>query len=147
MVEPMGVIGIAAPNEAPLLGAISMLAPAVAMGNPVVIIPSENHPLAMTDLYQVIETSDVPGGVINIVTGESQVLAKTLAEHDGVDAMWFAGPKEGATMVEKSSIGNLKRTWTSLGKAIDWTDSDKLAGDYFLEQATQVKNVWVPYGA
>lgn len=147
MVEPMGVIGIVAPNDAPLLASISMLAPAVAMGNPVVLVPSEHHPLAMTDLYQVIETSDVPGGVINIVTGESEVLAKTLAEHDGVDAMWFAGSQAGSAMVEKASVGNLKRTWTSLGKVIDWNDNDKLAGDYFLEQATQIKNVWIPYGA
>ncbi len=147
MVEPIGVIGIVAPNEAPLLAAMSMLAPAVAMGNPVVLVPSENHSLAMTDLYQVIQTSDVPGGVINIVTGQSEVLAKTLAEHDGVDAMWFAGSQAGSAMVEKSSVGNLKRTWTSLGKAIDWNDNDKLAGDYFLEQATQIKNVWIPYGA
>ncbi|MCF6302072.1 MAG: aldehyde dehydrogenase family protein [Devosiaceae bacterium] len=147
MVEPIGVIAIVAPNEAPLLASVSMLAPAVAMGNPVVLVPSEQHPLAMTDLYQVIETSDVPGGVINIVTGNSEDLAKTLAEHDGVDAMWFAGSLQGATMVEKASVGNLKRTWTTLGKALDWNDRDKLAGDYFLEQSTQVKNVWIPYGA
>ncbi len=147
MVEPIGVIGIVAPENNPLLASVSMLAPAVAMGNPVVIVPSEAHPLAMTDLYQVMETSDVPAGVINIVTGDSISLAKTLAEHDGVDALWFAGSLEGATMVEKTSIGNLKRTWTSRGKAFDWTNSAQLEGDYFLEQATQVKNVWIPYGA
>ena len=147
MVEPVGVIGIAAPDQAPLLAPISMLAPAIAMGNPVVVLPSQNHPLAMTDFYQVIETSDIPAGVINIVTGDSHVLAKTLAEHDGVDAMWFAGNLEGSIMVEKASVGNLKRTWTSRGKALDWFNNAHMAGDYFLEQATQVKNVWIPYGA
>lgn len=147
MVEPIGVIGIVAPEQNPLLASVSMLAPAVAMGNPVVIVPSEAHPLAMTDLYQVIETSDVPAGVINIITGDSLSLAKTLTEHDGVDALWFAGSSEGSMMVEKSSIGNLKRTWTSRGKAFDWTNNVQLEGDYFLEQATQVKNVWIPYGA
>ncbi|HHG90911.1 MAG TPA: aldehyde dehydrogenase family protein, partial [Devosia sp.] len=147
MVEPIGVIGIAAPNENPLLASVSMLAPAIAMGNTVVLVPSQNHPLSMTDFYQVIETSDVPAGVVNIVTGDSLSLSKTLAEHDGVDAMWFAGSTEGAAMVEKASIGNLKQTWTTKGKAFDWTDKQVMEGKYFLERATQVKNIWIPYGA
>ncbi len=147
MVEPVGVIGILAPDQAPLLASVTMLAPAVAMGNPVVLVPSQHHPLALTDLYQVIETSDVPAGVINIVTGRTLELAETLAGHDGVDALWFAGSLEGSAMVERASTGNLKHTWTSLGKAMDWADSEKMEGDYFLERATQVKNVWIPYGA
>src|SRR6185437_15541797 len=110
MIEPIGVLGIIAPPSRPLLGAIALLAPAIAMGNPVVLVPSEAHPLSMTDLYQVIETSDVPAGVVNIVTGDSVSLAKTLAEHDGVDALWFCGSAEASTMVEKASIGNLKQT-------------------------------------
>ncbi|HEY4199267.1 MAG TPA: aldehyde dehydrogenase family protein [Devosiaceae bacterium] len=147
MVEPIGVMGIVAPPSRPLLGSIALIAPALAMGNPVVLVPSERSPLSVTDLYQVIETSDVPGGVINIVTGDSAVLAKTLAEHDGVDALWFAGPLDASTMVEKASLGNLKQTWTSRGLYYDLADRDKFEGDYFLKRATQVKNVWVPYGA
>src|SRR5690606_20835070 len=87
MVEPIGVLGIVAPPSRPLLGAIALLAPALAMGNPVVLLPSEVAPLSVTDLYQVIETSDVPAGVVNIVTGDSATLGKVLAEHDGVDAL------------------------------------------------------------
>lgn len=147
MVEPMGIVGIAAPNENPLLASVSMLAPAVAMGNAVVLVPSELHPLSMTDFYQVLETSDVPGGVINIVTGDNPTLAKVLAEHDGVDAMWFAGDADWSTEIEKASIGNLKRTWTARGRAFDWMNGKIFEGEYFLEQATQVKNIWVPYGA
>ncbi|VAW21911.1 Aldehyde dehydrogenase [hydrothermal vent metagenome] len=147
MVEPIGVIGIIAPGQSPLLAAVSMLAPAVAMGNCVVLIPCENHPLSITDFYQVIETSDVPAGVINIVTGPSDELAKVMAEHDGVDALWYAGGKKGSAMVEKNSVGNLKRTWTTNGKAFDWADKEKFEGEYFLEHATQVKNIWIPYGA
>ncbi len=147
MVEPIGVLGIVAPPSRPLLGSIALIAPALAMGNPVVLVPSETSPLSMTDLYQVIETSDVPSGVINIVTGASAVLAKTLAEHDGVDALWFAGDAATSTMVEKASIGNLKQTWTSRGLYYDLSDKAKFEGDYFLRRATQVKNVWVPYGA
>ncbi len=147
MVEPIGVMGIVAPPSRPLLGSIALLAPALAMGNPVVLVPSETAPLSVTDLYQVIETSDVPSGVINIVTGPSAPLAKTMAEHDGIDAMWFAGDAAASTMVEKASVGNLKQTWTSRGLYYDLSDKAKFEGDYFLCRATQVKNVWVPYGA
>src|SRR5690606_2844532 len=98
MVEPLGVIGIIAPPSRPLLGSIALVAPAIAMGNTVVLVPSERSPLSMTDFYQVLETSDVPAGVLNIVTGDSVSLAKTLAEHDGVDAVWFAGPAQGSEM-------------------------------------------------
>jgi aldehyde dehydrogenase (NAD+) len=147
MVEPIGVMAIVAPAELPLLGSVALLAPALAMGNPVVLVPSTPHPLSITDLYQVIETSDVPSGVINIVTGGGDVLAKTLAEHDGVDVLWFAGSADASKMVEKASIGNLKQTWTSRGLNYDFADRAKFEGDYFLRRATQVKNVWVPYGA
>ena len=116
------------------------------MGNTVVLVPSQASPLSMTDFYQVIETSDIPAGVINIVTGDSNTLAKTLAEHDGVDAMWFFGSQEASTMVEKASAGNVKQTWTSRGLNYDLSNP-RFEGDYFLSKATQVKNVWIPYGA
>ena len=85
--EPVGVIGIVAPDEAPLLSLISLLAPALAMGNTVVAVPSELHALIATDLYQVIETSDFPAGAINIVTGRAAELAAVLARHDDVDGL------------------------------------------------------------
>jgi len=147
MVEAIGVIGILAPPSRPLLGSIALLAPAVAMGNPVVLVPSERSALSVTDLYQVIETSDVPAGVVNIVTGVTATLVKTLAEHDGVDALWCAADATTSAMVEKASVGNLKQTWTSRGLYYDLSDKQKFEGDYFLRRATQVKNVWVPYGA
>ena len=146
MIEPLGVIGIVAPNAQPLLGSIALLAPALAMGNPVVLVPSGTSPLSLTDLYQVIETSDVPNGVINIVTGDSVALAKTLAEHDGVDGLWFVGSADASAMVEKASTSNLKQTWTSRGLEFDLSNR-RFEGDYFLAKATQVKNVWIPYGA
>jgi aldehyde dehydrogenase (NAD+) len=146
MVEPLGVMGIVAPPSRPLLGSVALIAPALAMGNTVVLVPSERAPLSMTDFYQVLETSDMPSGVVNIVTGDSVALAKTLAEHDGVDGMWFAGNAEASTMVEKASVGNLKQTWTSRGFYYDLADP-RFAGTYFLSKATQVKNVWIPYGA
>jgi aldehyde dehydrogenase (NAD+) len=145
MNEPFGVMGIACPTEAPLLGFLSLVLPAIAMGNRVVAIPSQTHPLAATDLYQVIDTSDVPPGVINIVTGERDALTKTLAEHDDVAALWYFGTAEGAAMAEKASAGNLKVTWTANAASVDWLEAEG-QGRTFLRRATQVKNIWVPYG-
>jgi aldehyde dehydrogenase (NAD+) len=145
MNEPIGVVGIAAPDEFPLLGFVSLVAPAIAVGNTVVAIPSEAYPLAATDFYGVLETSDLPDGVINIVTGNRDTLAKVLAEHDDVDGMWFVGPAEGAAMVEAASASNMKRTWT-VTHPRDWLDPRQGEGREFLREATQVKNIWIPYG-
>src|SRR6202046_4177989 len=103
MNEPWGVIGLVCPDEAPLLAFVSLTAPAIAMGNAVVVAPSAAHPLAATDFYAVLDTSDVPAGVVNIVTGAADVLAKTLAEHDGVDAIWHVGDAGGGAQVEALS--------------------------------------------
>ncbi len=146
MHEPFGVMGLVCPDEAPLLGLISLLAPALAMGNRVVLVPSQSQPLSATDLYQVLDTSDVPAGTVSIVTGVRDELAKTLAEHDEVAALWYYGSAEGSAMVERASAGNLKRTWVSHGKAIDWFNPAQGQGAEFLRSAVQVKNIWVPYG-
>ncbi|WP_445216431.1 aldehyde dehydrogenase family protein [Bradyrhizobium sp. Pa8] len=146
MHEPIGVVGVACPDEAPLLGFISLVAPLIAMGNRVVAVPSERHPLAATDFYQVLETSDVPAGVVNIVTGERDVLAKVLAEHDDVDALWVFGSQEASTAAERLSIGNLKRTLVDHGLALDWYDRVASEGPILLRHAVQVKNIWIPYG-
>ena len=142
MNEPWGVMGIVCPDEAPLLGFVSLVLPAIAMGNAVVAVPSSTHPLLATDLYSVFDTSDLPGGVVNIVTGEAATLAATLAEHDGVDALWFVGDAASAAKVEALSIGNLKATWTR-STTLDWRSAE---GREFLRRATQVKNIWAPYG-
>src|SRR5207302_9149267 len=97
MNEPIGVLGLACPEECPLLGFVSLVAPAIATGNTVIAIPSEAHPLAATEFSSVLEASDVPSGVVNIVTGAKDALAKVLAEHDDVDAVWYFGERAGAT--------------------------------------------------
>ena len=145
MHEPIGVVGAAAPDAAPLLGFVSIVAPLVATGNTVVAIPSTPHPLAATDLYQVFETSDLPGGVVNIVTGDRDALVKTLAEHDDVDAVWYCGTTDGAKAVEFASASNMKRTWCH-GDDLDWFDAAAGEGRHFLREAVQVKNIWIPYG-
>ena len=145
MNEPCGVIGALAPDEVPLLGLISVMAPAIAMGNTCVLVPSEPFPLAATDLYQVLETSDLPGGVVNIVTGGHAELAKTLAGHMDVDAVWSFSSTDLAALIEGESAANLKRTWVNRGRARDWFGAGG-EGREFLRQATEVKTVWVPYG-
>ena len=144
--EPVGVIGIACPTELPLLGFISLVAPAIVRGNTIVAVPSEDHPLSATDLYQVLDTSDLPGGVINIVTGQRDLLTKTLVEHQHVDAMWYFGDVEGCYHVERLSAGNMKRTFVSYGYERDWFDPVQGEGMEFLHEAIEVKNIWVPMG-
>ncbi len=146
MNEAIGVLGLVCPDDAPLLSFVSLVAPAIAMGNTVVVIPSPAHPLSATDFYQILDTSDLPAGVVNIVTGPRDTLAKVLAEHESVDGVWYFGSAEGSKMVEYESASNMKRTWVSYGHRRDWRDRGQGEGEEFLREATQVKNIWVPYG-
>ncbi|MFZ5669547.1 MAG: aldehyde dehydrogenase family protein [Pseudomonadota bacterium] len=145
--EPVGVIGVVCPDEAPLLGLISLAAPALALGNRVVAAPSSAHPLSATDFYQVLDTSDLPGGALNIVTGDADELARVMAAHADLDAVWrHDGSAAGCAEVERLSAENLKRTWVSGGRGRDWFDDAQSAGPVFLAHASQVKNIWIPYG-
>jgi aldehyde dehydrogenase (NAD+) len=146
MREPIGTVGIACPVEAPLLGFLSLVMPAAALGNTVIAIPSEAYPLIAGDLYQIFETSDLPDGAINMVTGRPAELIKVLAEHDDVDAIWCFRDEASSTTVKSLSVGNLKQVFSNEGRAVNWFDSDQGEGSWFLEHATQVKNIWVPYG-
>ena len=145
MKEPVGVIGALCPNEAPLLGLVSCLAPAIAMGNRVVLSASEVFPLAATDFIQVLETSDVPAGVVNLLTGPHSDIASHMGGHMDIDAVWSFSEKGQSEVIERASASNLKRTWTNDGIARDWFGSDG-EGHAFLTAATEIKNVWVPYG-
>jgi len=146
MVEPLGVVGVVCPDEAPLLAFVSLLAPLLAMGNRTVIVPSARHALIATDFYQVLETSDLPAGTINIVTGDAATLLQTLAAHDDVDAVWAFGDGALSAAAERLSVGNLKRTLVDYGLATDWTDGMTAEGPVWLRHATQIKNIWIPYG-
>jgi aldehyde dehydrogenase (NAD+) len=141
--EPVGVIGIVCPVERPLLAPVSLLAPAIALGNRVVLVPSEHHPLSTTDLYQVIETSDVPPGVVNVVTGATENLAAVLAAHDDVESLWYHAAGDRAA-IERLAAGNLKRLWV-VTRPRDWVAHGD--GEEFLREAVHVKNVWIPAGA
>jgi aldehyde dehydrogenase (NAD+) len=144
--EPYGIMGLVCPDEDPLLSLMSLMLPAIAMGNRVVAVASQSHPLIAARLYQVLETSDIPAGVINLLTGDRDSLAKTLAGHDDVSALWYCGSAEGAAMAEKVSAGNLKPVWTDGGRLCDWRDPRQGQGAEYLRRACQVKTIWLPYG-
>lgn len=145
MKEPVGVIAALCPDEAPLLGMISCMAPAIAMGNRVILGASQTFPLAATDFIQVLETSDVPAGVVNILTGPHRDVASQMAAHMDVDAVWSFGASALSGQIEHASASNLKRTWVNNDLARDWFGTAGY-GKEFLEAATEVKNIWVPYG-
>jgi aldehyde dehydrogenase (NAD+) len=146
MHEPVGIIGMLCSDQAPLLGMVSVLAPAIAMGNTCVIVPSQAYPLMATDFYQVLETSDLPAGVVNIVTAAHNDVVETMAGHMEVDALWYFAADGHSASIERASVTNLKRTWVNHGRSRDWQDAKQGAGKEFLRQATEVKNIWIPYG-
>ncbi|MEM1101560.1 MAG: aldehyde dehydrogenase family protein, partial [Pseudomonadota bacterium] len=137
-----GTVGLIAPDALPLLGLVAPAATALAMGNSVVALASHPYPLAALEFVQVLETSDLPAGALNILTGEPEALSKTLAEHLALDALWSFAPRSLAQGIEAASAGNLKRTWISeTDRAWDARDIREA-----LEHATEVKTIWVPYG-
>ena len=137
MKEPTGVIAALCPDAHPLLGLVSLMAPAIAMGNRIILGASQPFPLVATDFYQILDTSDVPAGVVNILTGPHDALAGTMARHMDIDAVWsFSDPALSET-IRKGSASNLKRTW--IGTSLP-TMSDTLTA------STEVKNIWIPYG-
>jgi aldehyde dehydrogenase (NAD+) len=142
--EPIGPVAVVAPEESPLLGLLSACLPLIAMGNSIIVKPSESNPLPAVELYRVIEASDFPAGVWNIITGTAEELEPTLADHDGIAAIWHFGDATRGTEIQRRSAGNLKQTWCTMTHSIDWFAEPSLE---FLRRATQVKNVWVPYGA
>jgi aldehyde dehydrogenase (NAD+) len=146
MNEPVGAVGVICPVDTPLLGFFSLVLPLIGAGNAVVAVPSEKYPLIVGDLYQVFETSDLPGGVVNLVTGRAGELLKVLAEHDDLDAVWCYGDAEMCASAKAFSTGNLKQVWSNEGREIDFFDPAQGEGKWYLEHAYQVKNVWVPYG-
>ncbi len=149
--EPIGIIAIKGPGDQPLLGAVGSIAPAIAMGNTVVYLAGL-HSWAAIEMIQVLQNSDIPAGVINILScGNPDDTAKqsplwTLATHEGVDAVWFFGEEDGRKAVEALSISNLKRAWAVNPRTLHWSSGENRTVMKFLYESTQVKNIWTPYG-
>jgi aldehyde dehydrogenase (NAD+) len=141
--EPVGVLGMRAPDESPLLGLVSLLASAISMSNTVVAVAGK-HAMTAMDLVQIIQHSDIPAGVINLLTAKDpDSIAKVLGEHEDVDGIWSFSSLEASKTVEAASISNMKQTWVSDGDVIDWSG---ITCEKLLLKSTQVKNIWVPYG-
>ncbi|WP_375279915.1 aldehyde dehydrogenase family protein [Pseudooctadecabacter sp.] len=140
MNEPVGNIGILTDDTRPLMGLIDPMGPAIAMGNRITAVASEAFPLAATDFYQILDTSDVPAGVVNILTGPHADLAPHMAAHGNIDAVWSFSSADVSGVIEAKSISNLKRTWVNNGTSREWPSSTWRA------QSTEVKTIWIPYG-
>lgn len=143
--EPHGVVGVRSARQSPLLALLALVLPLLAAGNRVVLVPPPQAALMLADFQQLLDTSDLPAGVLNIVCGDNDELAEVLALHDDVDALWYAGPLAGAARVQAASAGNLKSTWVQT-TTIDWASPEHAQGSEYMRRATQVKSIWIPYG-
>ena len=145
--EPTGVVGIVAPPDAPLLGLVSRLAPAVVSGNTAVVLASERWPLPAVTLAEVLATSDVPGGVINILTGYTTELVPWLAGHMDVNAIDITGlPDDLRPDVERLAADNVKRIVRADDGQREWL-TDRAQSPYAVTAFMEMKTVWHPMGA
>ncbi len=143
--EPTGVVGTVAPEAPALLGLVSVVAPAVVSGNAVVVVTSEERPLPAVTLSEVLATSDVPAGVVNILTGWKRELLPWLAGHMDVNAVDLSGaPADALAALEEAAAENVKRTIRS--SPADWFDG-AAQSPYAVTALMEMKTVWHPMGA
>jgi len=140
--EPVGVVSIIAPEEQGLLGLISVIAPAIVGGNTVIILASESKPLTAISFAEVLNSSDVPGGVVNILTGKKSELINHMASHMDVNAMVYCGKEESEIkLISELASNNVKRT--IFYKKTDWSNKNS-ESPYFIEKTQEVKTTWHP---
>ena len=146
--EPTGVVGVVAPEEPALLGLVSRLAPAIVSGNAAILLASERNPLPAVTLTEVLATSDLPGGVVNLLTGHKTELLPWLAGHMDVNALDLTGaPDDLLPKLEELSAANVKRTTRATqATAADWFD-DAAQSPYAIIALMEMKTVWHPMGA
>ncbi len=145
--EPIGVVANILNDDYPLLSLITTLGSNFAAGNASIIVPGQKTSLLATELYQLLETSDVPTGYINILTTKQNSLNQILSEHENIDGIWFFSENNNERLkVIQSTTSNLKRTWCPQSKNLDWSSKEEYFLEEFLYQSTQVKNIWIPYG-
>jgi acyl-CoA reductase-like NAD-dependent aldehyde dehydrogenase len=142
--EPTGVVGVVAPQSSSLLGLVSVLAPVITTGNTAVVLASEDRPLPALDLAEVIETSDVPPGVVNVLTGKTAELAPVMAAHRDIEALDLGGAPPGLEeQLVAAAAGNVKRVLRPQRPEPDWSLDPGLERMVFF---TEVKTVWHPMG-
>ncbi|HEV7768431.1 MAG TPA: aldehyde dehydrogenase family protein [Thermoanaerobaculia bacterium] len=145
--EPTGVVGVIAPELPALLGLVSRIAPALVGGNTVVAVTSESRPLAAITLGEIFQTSDVPGGVINLISGIKSELVPWLAAHMDVNAIDTTGvATEAIEGVQKAAAENVKRVVHFDGAGIGWSDGRRSQGPYAIFDFQEAKTVWHPIG-
>lgn len=143
--EPVGVVGIVAPEDPALLGFVSLVAPALCAGNAVVVLASERSPLVAMTLAEILHTSDVPAGVVNVLTGSKAELGPVLAAHGDVDAVDVTGARgEVATAMEREAAADVKRVVRPLGAEPSWSEAQS---PYAVTATMELKTVWHPKGA
>jgi acyl-CoA reductase-like NAD-dependent aldehyde dehydrogenase len=144
MPEPTGVVAVLAPQQSSLLGLVSVLAPVLAGGNTAVVVTSKERPLPAVTLGEVLATSDVPGGVVNVLTGDAAELGTWLAEHADVDGIDLTGAPAGRAMeFEREAAGTVKRVLRSQHPEPDWTADPGLSR---MTPFLETKTVWHPIG-
>ncbi len=142
VLQPMGVTSVIAPNKYPLLGLVSLLAPIIVGGNSCVVLSSEENPMASISFAEVINTSDVPFGVVNILSGKRNELIPHFATHKDVNSIVYCGSnKKEINHIQKLSIENLKRV--TIFKDKEWTSKDSQS-PYYIEKFQEVKTIWHP---
>ncbi|SNR57334.1 aldehyde dehydrogenase family protein [Blastococcus mobilis] len=144
MPEPTGVVAVLAPQQSSLLGLVSVLAPVLAGGNTAVVVTSRERPLPAVTLAEVLATSDVPGGTVNLLTGDAEELGTWLAEHADVDAIDLTGAPAGRAMeFEREAAGTVKRVVRPTAAEPDWTADPGLSR---MTPFLETKTVWHPIG-
>ncbi|MEC7745290.1 MAG: aldehyde dehydrogenase family protein [Pseudomonadota bacterium] len=147
MKEPLGVMTSILSNDSPLLNLVTVMGSVFSTGNTNIIVPGQKTSLIATELYQVLDTSDVPGGYVNILTAKENELNKTLSQHENIEGIWYFGADSSQrSNIIKNTTSNLKRYWCPEEKHVDWTNTSEQFLNEFLYQSTQVKNIWIPYG-
>ena len=147
MKEPLGVMTSVLSDDSPLLNLVTVMGSVFSTGNTNIIVPGQKTSLIATELYQVLDTSDVPGGYVNILTAKENELNKTLSQHENIEGIWYFGADSAQrSEIVKNTTSNIKRYWCPEEKHLDWTNSSEEFLNEFLYQSTQVKNIWIPYG-
>ena len=147
MKEPLGVMTSILSDDSPLLNLVTVMGSVFSTGNTNIIVPGQKTSLIATELYQVLDTSDVPGGYVNILTAKENELNKTLSQHENIEGIWYFGADSAQrSEIVKNTTSNIKRYWCPEEKHIDWTNASEEFLNEFLHQSTQVKNIWIPYG-
>ncbi|MHB1106438.1 MAG: aldehyde dehydrogenase family protein [Lutibacter sp.] len=142
VLEPVGVVAVIAPEKQSLLGLISVIAPAIVGGNTVIVLASESKPLSAISFAEVLNSSDVPGGVVNILTGKKEELVNQFASHMDINSIIYCGTDEQLILsISELASNNVKRT--TFYKKNDWA-SDSCESPYFIEKTQEVKTTWHP---